>query len=75
MQTEMASRKWGHLIFRTPAPGAKGAQPLRTRSKTKVLAHRMRERWRKYRSFRNETHSTVSSPTPEYCANALPFGI
>jgi hypothetical protein len=66
MQMEMASRKWGHLIFRTPAPG---------RSKTKVLAHRMRERWRRYRSFRNETHSTVSSLTPEHCANPLPFGI
>jgi hypothetical protein len=51
MQMEMAPRKWGHLIFRTPAPGAKGAQPLRTRSKTKALAHRMRERWRRYRVF------------------------
>ena len=35
MQMQMASRKWGHLFFRAPAPGAKGAQPLRTRSKTK----------------------------------------
>ena len=46
---------------------------LRNRSRTKALALRMRERRRTYRSFRNETHSTVSFPTPEHCANSLPI--
>jgi len=54
----------------TAAPRA-----LRTCSKTKALAHRTQGRRRKYHSFRNETHSAVSFPTPEHCANPLPFGI
>jgi len=45
------------------------------RSKTKALALRTQERRRTYCSFRNETHSTVSFPTPGRCANSLLSGI
>jgi len=47
---------------------------LHNRSKTKALALRTQERRRTYCSFRNETHSTVSFPTPGRCANSLPSG-
>ena len=46
-----------------------------TGSKTKALALRPQERRRRCRNFCNETHSAVSFPVPEHCANPLPSGI